>query len=105
MLYDILTLLLAMLGAYGAYVLIVRYLPLEGREEDFGCSPGIHVDCGYREEELYDLLLSLRATSDDGAEPVLLIDCPLRREVLCELSELGARMYVSYEEYYREKRT
>ena len=104
MLYEIFSLLIAALGAYGAYVLLSRLLTAVSRRDIPEISSGIHVECTYSEEELYELLLSLRVASDGETEPVLLVDCPLRGEILRELSELGARMYLSYEEYYHEKR-
>ena len=48
-------------------------------------------------------LLLLRMGCREGEEPVLLVDHPLRREVLVGLKESGARLYLSYEEYCCEK--
>ncbi|MBO7763001.1 MAG: hypothetical protein J6T24_09395 [Clostridia bacterium] len=104
MLYEIFSLMLAALGVYGAYALFSRLLALSGAGKPSLVSSGIHVECGFSEEEIYELLLALRIAPEGEAEPVLLIDCPLRGDVLQELSVLGARMYLSYEEYYHEKR-
>ena len=104
MLYEIFSLMLAALGVYGAYALFFRLFSLSVAKESSLVSSGIHVECGFSEEEIYELLLALRIAPEGESEPVLLIDCPLRGDLLRELSVLGARMYLSYEEYYHEKR-
>lgn len=106
MLYELLCLLIAALGAYGLYTLLVRFLSLDSfgaRGTAFPLSLGIHVNLGFSYEELEEALLLL-GSGAEGEAPVLLVECPLRREALEELKSTGAEVYLSYEEYYHEKR-
>ena len=103
MLYEIVCLAIAALGAYGLYVLLVHRLFGGSSVSPLSTSLGIHIPVGFSEEEVETALLLLRggAPSED---PVLLIDCPLREETIRALKDMGAELYLSYEEYRIEKR-
>ena len=103
MFYEIVCLLIAALGAYGLYVLLSRSLDRGDSARPLPTSLGIHVSPGFSEEEIEGALLLLRS-GDPAEEPVLLIDCPLREEALSALRDMGAEIYLSYEEYRIEKR-
>lgn len=101
MLYEIVCLVIAALGAYGLYDLLSRCL-FGGRcVSPLSTSLGIHIPLGFSEEEVEEALLLLR---DGKEDPVLLIDCPLREEAIGVLKDMGAELYLSYEEYHIEKR-
>lgn len=102
MLYDIVCLVIAALGAYGLYALLSRLLG-DSSADTLPTSIGVHVFPGVAEEEVENALLFLR-DGNRGEDPVLLIDCPLREEVLGALKDMGADLYLSYEEYRIEKR-
>ncbi len=101
--YEIICLLIAALGAYGLYTLILRLFSSSSEGSTLDISSGIHLRPGYSDEEVEQALLQLRLGCGEGEEPVLLVDYPLRREVLRALKENGAGLYLSYEEYYCEK--
>ncbi|MBQ2719067.1 MAG: hypothetical protein IJF73_03260 [Clostridia bacterium] len=103
MLYELLWLLTAVLAVYGLYALFSRHFS-EELPGELPLSEGIHVRLGFSEEELEEALERLRREPRGSEPPVLLVDCPLRPEVLWELDAMGAELYVSYEEYYRETR-
>ncbi|MBO7293474.1 MAG: hypothetical protein J6V07_06035 [Clostridia bacterium] len=103
MLYEIVCLVIAALGAYGLYALLSRCLGGADSTAVLPTSVGIHILPGFSEEEVEVALLLLR---DGGRskDPILLIDCPLREEVLEALEDMGTHLYLSYEEYRIEKR-
>ncbi len=88
---------LLLLAFYGGYSLVRRLCSLFA-SRDMPITLGIHVDAGYTEEEIERALLLL-SRGDTDEMPVLLVDCPLRQEILGELSEMGATVYLSYKEY------
>lgn len=102
MFYSIACLCIFALAAYGLYALILRFWVSPGERP----SVGIHVRHDFSEEDLEGelFLWQQRADRTGGQEPVLLVDCPLREDILLELSTWGAKLYLSYEEYDREKR-
>ena len=107
MLYEIVCLFVAALGAYGLYVILLRAIAPRGSEHTAELTMGIHVRAESSDEEIENALLLLRANravDELGSDPVRLVDCPLRAEILRELTQTGAALYLSYEEYYREKR-
>ena len=103
MLYEFLCIIIAAFGAYGVHCLLVRFLRCGDQEAMLPIARGVRVAPGFSLEELEDALFLLREESGTGEAPVLLIDYPLRDEVLRELRDLGAALYLSYEEYYCEK--
>ena len=105
MFLELLLLILSAFGVYGIYAWLCRF-SLWDESLSPRISEGIHVRLGFCESEIEEALriLTPEASQRGDAPPVLLIDCPLRPEVLEELSELPADLYLSYEEFYREKR-
>lgn len=105
MLYELLCLVIAAFAVYGLFTFLRRHL-LRRPWEGLPFSDGVHVRLGYSDGELEEALDYLRREQAlRGSEaPVILVDCPLRPEVLWELDAMGADLYVSYEEYYRETR-
>ena len=104
MLFDLLSLILS---AFGAYFICARLWKriFSGNDPIPPISEGVHVRLGFCESEIEEALEMLdgRVSRYADAPPVLLVDCLLRDEVLAELA-LSADLYLSYEEYYREKR-
>ena len=103
MLYEIVCLIIAALGAYGLYVLLSRLIGGGHSAATLPTSLGIHISPGFSEEEVEVALLLLR-DSNRLEDPVLLIDCLLKKETLDALKDMGADLYLSYEEYRIEKR-
>ncbi len=105
MFLELILLILSALGIYSIYTWLFRCL-FGKPSPTLRISEGIHVRLGFCEIEIEEALeiLSRSEARYANAPPVLLIDCPLRREVLEELSELSGDLYLSYEEYCREKR-
>ncbi len=105
MLYELLCLVISVFAVYGLFTFFRRHL-FKNPWEGLSFSDGIHVRLGYSDGELEEALDYLRREQEKrGSEaPVILVDCPLRPEVLWELGAMGADLYVSYEEYYRETR-
>ncbi len=103
MLYDFVRILICALGAYGLYAAL-RTLFCRVTLSRVGSSPGVHVRLGYCEEELEEKLDALRigAEAGCGEYPVLLVDCPLRREALRKLSGLDVDIYLLYEDENEE---
>ena len=99
MLYDLLRILICALGAYGLYAALrgAFFRVTSGRARS---SPGVHVGLGYSVDEIGEELDALRIGAEAGCGefPVLLVDCPLRREALEELSGLDADIYLLYED-------
>ncbi len=103
MLYEILCLVIAALGAYGINTAHSRLFRRLWGDSELSFARGLRVCPGFSYEELEDALFLMQAELENGEEPVLLVDCPLRSEVLSELRALGVELYLSYEEYYNEK--
>ncbi len=104
MLYEILCLLIAAFAVYGFYHCLRRLL-FGGASGDITVTPAWRFTLTSTREEAEEALeiLRLRANAMGGEDPVLLVDCPVRREVLHQLSAAGAEIYLSYEEYYEKR--
>lgn len=101
MLYEILCLLIAAFAVYGFYR-AVRQLLFGGVSGDIKTVPALRFTVSSSEEEAEEQLEILQLRTDAVGEdpPVLLIDCPLRGDVLRRLASGGTEIYLSYEEYY-----
>ncbi len=101
MLIEFVWLILSALAAYGFFCL-VRELLLWPAAREIAPSLGIHVGASFREDELWEDIQTLRRAA--LGTPILLVDCRLSSEALCELSELGTEVYLMYKEYHVEDR-
>ena len=98
MLFDLLSLILSAFGVYFIYACLLKRIS-PGEDPTPSVSEGVHVRLGFCESEIEEALeiLEKGAARHANAPPVLLVDCPLRDEVLAELA-LSADLYLSYEE-------
>ena len=103
MLYEIVCLVIAAFGAYGLYTALCRLAHSVGDGRGISSARGLRIRPGFSYEEIDEALFLMQDELEDGEEPVLLIDFPLRPEVLSELRTLGIELYLSCEEYYYEK--
>lgn len=102
MLYEIVCLLIAAFGAYGFYTALCR-LARKASDPSVPSARALRIRPGFSYEEIEEAIDGMQGELPDREEPVLLIDFPLRSEVLAELRTLGVELYLSYEEYYYEK--
>ena len=104
MLYEILCLLIAAFAVYGFYH-VVRRLLFSGASGDIETVPALRFTLTSSEEETEEHLQirQLRTDAMGSEPPVLLIDCPVRGEVLRRLAAGGTEIYLSYEEYYAKR--
>lgn len=104
MLYEILCLLIAAFAVYGFYHVVRRVL-FGGVSGDIETVPALRFTLSSSEEEAEEQLQILHLRTDVMGEepPVLLIDCPVRGEILRRLAAGGTEIYLSYEEYYEKR--
>ncbi len=104
MLYEILCLLIAAFAVYGFYRAVRQFL-FDGVSGEIKTVPALRFTVSSSEEETEEQLeiLQLRTDAMGNEPPVLLIDCPLRGEVLRRLANGGTEIYLSYEEYYEKR--
>ncbi len=105
MLYEFLCLLIAAFAVYGFYR-AVRGVLFGGVSGDIKTVPALRFTLSSSETEVEEQLdiLQLRTEAVGDEPPVLLIDCPVRGEVLHRLALCGTEIYLSYEEYYEKRK-